>query len=165
MIKVTCYNSDQKDVREKWNRFVLNHADSQCYHLFDWKDIIEHAFGLKSFYLYASRNNDGICGILPLIFSKSFFFGRYLTSIPFYNYGGILAVDNEVENALLDKAEKVADQLNASHIEFRHCKASSLELPTKTHKVRMILELPNDPEILWKGFKAKASEPNQTSAT
>ena len=155
MVKVVNYVSNQKDIPEKWNEFVLNHPDSQCYHLFEWKGIIEQSFGLNSFYLYAVTDDGEICGILPLIFSNSFLFGRFLTSVPFYNYGGILASDNETESALLDQAKTVAKRIRASHIEFRHCKASSLQLQTKTHKVRMVLELPKDPETLWKGFKAK----------
>ena len=155
MVKICCYNPGQDNIREGWNRFVFNHPDSQCYHLIEWKDIIEKAFGLRPFYLYALTDSSEICGILPLIFSKSFLFGKYLTSIPFYNYSGVLANDSSVAAALLEQAITVAKGIKASHIEFRHCKASSLDLPTKTHKVRMVLELPDDAETLWKGFKAK----------
>ena len=156
MIKVFCYRAQQKNIRQAWNEFVYQHPSSQCYHLFEWKDIIEQAFRLQSFYLYAQNGSSGeICGVLPLIFSKSFVFGRYLTSIPFYNYSGILGRNKDVETALLTKAIETAQRVKASHIELRHCKESTLELPVKTHKVRMVLELPDDPEVLWKGFKAK----------
>ena len=156
MTKVRSYNSNSKGINKAWNTFVLNHPNSHCYHLIEWKDIIEQAFGLQSFYLYAVEDSeDKICGVLPLIFSKSILFGRYLTSIPFFNYCGVLGSTADVEQVLLEKGIELAKRNKASHIEFRHCNRSSLELPTKTHKVRMVLELPDDSEVLWKGFKAK----------
>ena len=156
MIKVHYFNSSQVEIAKQWNQFIHNHPSSHCYHLVEWKSIIDQAFRLKGYYLYATKNSGEICGICPLILSKSLLFGTYITSIPFFNYSGILATDPNVEIVLLQEAEKIARQLKASYIEFRHRQALNLDLPTRSHKVRMILKLPvKDPEILWKGFKAK----------
>jgi len=154
---ITIHGKSSKDdsTKDSWNEFVKMHPESHCYHLAEWQRIIKSSFRLKSTYLYAVDENQKVCGVLPLVLSKSLLFGTFLTSIPFYNYSGVLADSDEVANALLDRAVEYSKKVGASHIEFRHCKKSRLSLPEKTHKVRMVLELPEDSQVLLKGFKAK----------
>jgi FemAB-related protein (PEP-CTERM system-associated) len=120
-------------------------------------------------------------GILPLVHLKHFLFGNSLISIPFFDMGGILADDEETEIALLNAAIKLALTLGAKNIELRNqqpmswkhnsskLKAQSpnqspinYELSamnwvtqTRSHKVRMLLELPESSETLMKSFKSK----------
>ncbi len=156
MIKIYQCDSKNLDINKDWNNFVAEHSQGTCYHLFEWQSILEKVFRLRPFYLYAIGVDKKICGLLPLFLSKSRLFGRYLTSIPFYNYGGILASSDHATEELLNHAAKIARQHSASHIELRQIADQPiLGLPNKTSKVRMVLELPKDPQILWQGFKAK----------
>jgi len=85
--------------------------------------------------------------------------------MPFLNYGGILADDEQPEIALLSEAIKLGERLKVDNIELRHLKAISSLNPTnstnpinyitKTHKVRMLLKLPDSKEGLLKSFKSK----------
>jgi len=120
-------------------------------------------------------NGDSVFGILPLVHLSHFLFGNSLISIPFFDMGGILADDIEVETALLFEASILAQKLKVDNIELRHTQPLSCldsfspvqltrntqhatrnwVLQTRSHKVRMLLELPESSEVLMKSFKSK----------
>lgn len=139
---------------EEWDAYTHHHADARGPHLSAWKRVIEESFGHPCYYL-AARENGRLRGILPLAHLRSKMFGSFLISLPYLNYGGILADDEETSHALFAHARDLAKQRKAAHLELRHVKALLAELATKEHKVSMILELPEKVETLWDGFKAK----------
>jgi|GEM_PF-5447531 len=67
-----------------------------------------------------SDPNDQIVGILPLMHLKHFLFGNSLISIPFFDMGGVLADDEEIEKALLSEAIRLGQDMKADTIELRH---------------------------------------------
>ncbi len=142
-----------------WDEFVLSHPEGVNYHLSGWRQVVETTFGHKTYYLLAKEGHK-IKGILPLVHMKSLLFGNFLASLPFFNYGGVLAQDEETKHLLLKQAISLAQELDAEHIELRHLtpalspkEKDSWQL--KTHKVTLFLNLPDAPEILWKSFKSK----------
>lgn len=46
-------------------------------------------------------------------------FGQFLTSMAFFNYGGVLADDADKAHALLKAAATAAREVGAAHIELR----------------------------------------------
>ena len=190
-----------------WDDYVHVHPQATLYHLSGWKNVIEKTYGHKTYYLMAVNssklkaqsskgtgrspfhrgeadftgelNSNRVVGILPLVHLKHFLFGNSLISIPFFDLGGILADDVEMEKALLNEAIKIGHDLKVKDIELRHTEPlswlahssqhpahsqdetpighelSSIHYATKTHKVRMLLDLPASSEILMKSFKAK----------
>ena len=94
-------------------------------------------------------------GILPLVFLSSPLFGQVLVSLPYVNYGGLIADGPEVQEALLGVASDKAKELGASHIELRHTGGPELAWPKKDHKVSMRLDLPTRFEDLMKAFPPK----------
>jgi serine/alanine adding enzyme len=163
--------------KQSWDSYVLNHSASTHCHLSGWKEVIENTYGHKGYYLMAlrssnpihpinpSNSNNQVVGILPLFHIKSLLFGNHLVSMPFLNYGGILAEDEETEIALLSEAIKLSQKLKVSNTELRHLKPLSSLNPmnpgnpincvTRTHKVRMVLTLPGSSDELFKSYKAK----------
>lgn len=137
-----------------WDQYVQESSEASLYHFTGWRRIIEQTFGHHTYYVYALQQNR-IVGILPLVFLKSWLFGRFFISVPFFNYGGIVAENHEIRKRLLEKAIQIAQQERAEHIELRHLEHYDLDLPTKTSKVLMILDLPPTPDELWKMFKSK----------
>jgi len=137
-----------------WDQYVHASPAASPYHLTGWKRVIEETFGHLTYYLYALQGNH-IVGILPLVYLKSFLFGRFFVSLPYFNYGGIVAENEESRRRLLDGAIKIAQQEGATHIELRHTESYELGLPVKTPKVLMLLNLPETSEGLWKSFKSK----------
>ncbi len=85
---------------------------------------------------------------------KSNLFVHFLLSVPFLNYGGVLATTSQAEQALVSAASKLANLLSAEHIEYRHCH-DGLNMPSRSEKVAMILNLPQTPEMLWADIGTK----------
>lgn len=137
-----------------WNEHVAESDHTTLYHLAEWQKIVEQTFGHPTYYVYA-RQHERIVGLLPLVFLKSLVFGRFLISLPFFNYAGIVAETPEIRMALLEEAIRIARQNRAEHLELRHLEAYDLGLATKTSKVLMVLDLPATAEDLWNGFKSK----------
>lgn len=137
-----------------WADFVAGRDDASCYHQYCWKGVIERAFGHRTPYLLARRNGR-VTGCLPLCFIRSRLFGRYLVSLPFFNYGGVLAEDAESEAALLARCIGLAERERARHVEIRMTRPLGHGLTERTRKVVMELDLPSDSERLWDGFRPK----------
>jgi FemAB-related protein (PEP-CTERM system-associated) len=140
--------------RDNWESFVENHPNATFYHRIGWKEVMEKSFGHKTYYLLAEREGQ-IAGILPIVHVKSLLFGSIMCSMPFLNFGGICADDEEAEKTLLDRASEIAREHQADYLELRHSHQSKKEIPRKTHKVSMTIELNADPEVLWKNFSTK----------
>ena len=138
-----------------WDRYVLNHVGASGYQLIGWRQVVERSFGHQTFYLMARDERAQVRGVLPLVFVSSRLFGRFLVSMPFVNYGGVLADTTEAQQALLEAAVSRATDLGATHIELRHQNLLGLDWTSKQHKVSMRLDLPREPEALWKGFPSK----------
>jgi len=79
--------------------------------------------------------------VLPLVQIKSLLFGRTLTSLPFVNYGGVLATSDAAARALVDAAAAIARAQKCGHVELRHTSRRFDHLPFKQHKVAMQLPL------------------------
>lgn len=123
-----------------WDAFVESQSQASGYHAWGWRTVFERAFKHEAMYLMA-RRGEAVVGVLPLVAIKSLLFGRTLTSLPFVNYGGVVAVDAETERALVDAATDVARRLRCAHVELRHVAQRFPALPCKRHKVAMMLDV------------------------
>jgi len=149
-MKITTLESET----ELWDDFVRSQPAARGPHLSGWKKVIEESFGHTCTYLMATENNV-LYGILPLVHVRSRLFGSFLISVPFLNYGGIVAERAAARASLFDFARDLAVKRHAAYVELRH-EAPQLEnVPTKQHKVSMFLGLPEEPEKLWNEFKPK----------
>jgi FemAB-related protein (PEP-CTERM system-associated) len=140
--------------RERWDEYVTNSGSSTCYHLTGWKSVIERSFGHKTYYLFSEKDSN-INGVLPLIQLKSMLFGNFMISLPYVNYGGICSDNEDISDRLLQEAGRIATDTDADHIELRNTRPMRDGVPVKTTKVSMRLELPQNPEALWKTFPSK----------
>jgi FemAB-related protein (PEP-CTERM system-associated) len=142
----------------EWDDYVLSHQAS-VYHLHQWKPLIESVFGHKSYYCVAKHHNK-IVGIMPLINLRSVMFGNYLVSMPYFNYGGIIANSASITEGLLNFSENLRNELDCQHCEIRMDQPLENEFlevvkNCRTDKVTMLLELPEDPDALWSSIGAK----------
>jgi FemAB-related protein (PEP-CTERM system-associated) len=139
-----------------WDEFVNNSEESSVYHLFSWQDLIQKSFGHNTYYLCLLDEEGEIAGVLPLIHLKSLLFGNFLVSVPYFNYGGCLAKNCTCRDMLINRAVELANELSASHIEFRDIGGESvIDMPTRNDKVSMRLKLPSDAEQLWSALGSK----------
>jgi serine/alanine adding enzyme len=138
-----------------WDQFVQHSQRASGYHLLEWREIIQKVFGHTTFYLMAIDDGGSVQGILPLVLLKSPMFGCFLTSMAFFNYGGVVSEDGDARHALLEAAVETAKRVGASHIELRHCEALTTDWPVRSRKVSMRLALPQDYQTLVKAFSSK----------
>ena len=138
----------------EWDRFVRTRREASGYHMSGWRGVFEGAFGHDTAYL-AAREEGAIVGVLPLVVFRSRVFGTFAVSLPFVNYGGVLAEDDDVAQALVARAAALAEAGKLSHVELRHTVRQMPQLPARTHKVTMRLALGNDAVKAWDGLDRK----------
>ncbi len=143
------------DIASEWNLYVESNPKSQLYHLWEWKEIIQKTSGHPVYNFFAQDSEGKIRGVFPFTFLKSRLFGRYCVSLPYFNHGGMLGDSAEIEQALLDAAIETIEPQRATHLEIRCHAEKPFDLPVKTSKVAMYLDLPDDPEQLFKSFSSK----------
>jgi FemAB-related protein (PEP-CTERM system-associated) len=141
-----------------WDQYILFHPLDGVYLSTPWKQAIEHGYGHETFYLAAFENN-AITGVLPLALINPPLGAANLVSLPFCDYGGLLADNNKAASALLDRAVALAREHRAG-LEIRSSSASDqFRFPQgfapATDKCRMLLKLPESSDLLWSGFKSK----------
>ena len=138
-----------------WDAYVSARPDATVYHRACWRQVFEEAFGHECHYVTALRSGR-VVGVLPMVAFRSALFGRFAVSLPFVNYGGVLADDEEVAAALEERALRLAGEHRWKFVELRHFEPRYPRWPAKRHKVTMELALPHDEERLWAGFDRKA---------
>lgn len=141
-----------------WDQYVTSRDQGGPYLLIAWRNAIEKAYGHRPFYL-AAYNGPQVVGILPLVRIRHPLIRKRLVSLPFCDYGGILADNNSVAEALLMRAIGLSHEMGAV-VEIRNpVSCLAIEKNTGfvqvTDKCRLILDLPGNAALLWSGFKSK----------
>jgi serine/alanine adding enzyme len=137
-----------------WDQYIERHPAGTIDHLWGWRDVLRRALGHEAVYLVA-RRGPSIKGVLPLVLVRSRIFGRSVVSMPFLNYGGILADDSDVVEARVDAARDIAVGFRASHVELRHVQRQCSSLPSRRHKLSMTLALTGSTDQLWASLDRK----------
>ncbi len=134
--------------------YVAACPSASAYHRTAWLELIGRVFRHPTRYL-AAECEGRVVGVLPLVFFSSRVFGRFAVSIPFVNYGGVLADGLEVAEALLRGAMAETARAGGTHLELRHERQVFSELQTKRHKVAMRRELAPSADEQWRRLDRK----------
>ena len=94
-------------------------------------------------------------GVLPLVVFRSRLFGTFVCSLPFVNYGGVLASSPEAAGALAAEARRLAAEHRATHVELRHIARQLPDEPVRQHKVTMLLPLQATVDAQWTALDNK----------
>jgi len=137
-----------------WQEFASTRSGCGLYHQLAWRDVIAGAYGHRAPYLVAKRNG-AVSGILPLVLTASRLFGRSLTSLPFLDFAGIVADDDESRDALLAKAQELGRELRVDYIELRQVQPVGAGLATSTHKVLMTMPLAATEDAMFRGLSSE----------
>lgn len=135
-------------------QYVTSHPDSTAYHHPGWLDVIATAFAHRHTCLVA-EDHGRVRGVLPLVFFSNRVFGRFVVSMPFLNYGGVLADDAAIARALLDAAIADTTAAGADYLELRHSTQMFASLTPKRHKVAMRLPLEATADAQWTALDRK----------
>ena len=122
-----------------------------------WMQVLRDELGHRPVPLVGQSTNGRICAYLPLVLVSGPLFGRFLVSLPYVNRAGVLAQDPDVAAALIERAVKLAYELDVKYVKLRHCQPiGHADLPhARDDKSLMMLELAPDAETLWKSFNSK----------
>jgi serine/alanine adding enzyme len=142
----------------EWQTYVKSAPHASMYHALEWRDVLQRAFGHRSWYLMAL--DDGKArGVLPLVEMKSLLFGHFFVSLPFLDYGGILADAPAYEVALAAAAADLAAKRGAHHIELRQSFAAAgcgeVGWKLRQHKAALVIPLNADPNTHWSGLSSR----------
>ncbi len=139
-----------------WESFVRERGIlSLSYHP-AWPSVLRRGLGQVP-YVLEVREGDEVRGLLSLVFLKSPLFGRFLVSVPYLNYGGVISTNDETAKLLVDRAMEMADRLDVRYLELRH--EHSIDHPRLIArpgmKVHLKLALPRTADELWKQLGTK----------
>jgi len=137
------------------NAFVESCDMASVYHLTDWCALIQEVFGHRCEYYMALSQEDEVLGVLPVVRLKSRLFGDFKVSMPYFNYGGAVAKNDDIEALLMDSVIRTSENTSVQHVEFRDTKPRNNLTTVRTDKVAMLLTLPESEEILWKDLGPK----------
>jgi FemAB-related protein (PEP-CTERM system-associated) len=136
-----------------WGSFVAGSSCAEAGHRWAFHDLLDRVFGLEVIRLVALREDRWV-GVLPLVYQRSLV-GRFLTSVPYLNYAGVLSGDAEARGVLAEEALAIAGDRRADRLELRGRDGSDLPLETWGGKCSYRLELPPATETLWESLGAK----------
>lgn len=138
-----------------WEAYCAEHPDATLFHELAWKRAVERAFGHRSMYLLA-RRADRVAGILPLFEIRSIIGGRFLLSVPYATYGGIVADDANAAGRLFEEAKHIAERTNANAIEMRSIRAAVPSIAASSTHAMFRKALPTEPDEVLATFPRKS---------
>jgi FemAB-related protein (PEP-CTERM system-associated) len=113
-----------------WDTFVRAHPAGTFFHLSGWQRVLQKALGHRTYFLLAEHDG-AICGVLPLVHTKSLLFGNNLSSMAFSAHAGPLTSTPEAQAQLYGAASARAHELAVGAIEYRLLAPSGLPRVTK----------------------------------
>jgi FemAB-related protein (PEP-CTERM system-associated) len=109
--------------RTAWSAYVESAPRATLFHHPLWSEAVQAVFGHRPLHLVAKRGSS-VVGLLPLMEVRSLLAGRLLVSVPYATYGGILADDEDVRDALASEAVWLARRRGARVLELRSAQAT-----------------------------------------
>jgi FemAB-related protein (PEP-CTERM system-associated) len=150
MAKVVRLESTDKS----WDRFVEQHPLATVAHLSAWGRIVERSYGHEAVLLAVEEDGE-VAGVLPLVFMRSRLFGRRLVSMPFLDYGGIVAdPGHPAEAALVAAALDLARERGVQSIGLRQFTPTGLPCPVADGRVTMLMPL-GTAEEAWRALPSE----------
>lgn len=140
--------------RQAWSEYVAQSDSATVAHQIEWREIMQIGLGHQPRYLLGLEGQK-LTGLLPLFLVRTWWGKKYLVSLPWIDYGGIIADSQAIAVELLRAATDLAEQEKAEFVELRSVASDNLGLDERTDKVTFRLPLETDHDNLWKGFEAK----------
>ncbi|MEW6246138.1 MAG: FemAB family XrtA/PEP-CTERM system-associated protein [Nitrospirota bacterium] len=136
-----------------WDGYVQQSAAATISHQFAWQSVIRDTYDHQTPYLMA-KEGETVKGIFPLVMVRGFF-DASLTSMPFMDYGGICADDQETAQALLDHAMRLMRERRCRALEIRQALPLVHVGTLRSDKASMLLDLSGGIDTLWRSLPAK----------
>ncbi|MBZ2167846.1 FemAB family XrtA/PEP-CTERM system-associated protein [Marinobacter sp. F4216] len=137
------------------DQYVAGHPAGSIWHSTAVTSFIGATCKHQIRYFLAIDKRDQVVGVLPVTQMNSYLFGNFMVSVPYFNYGGVLADNGDVARKLIQAADCWRAEMQSKHMELRHFGDSGLGLRQRSHKVTFWLPLPTNPRDLWDSFRPK----------
>lgn len=129
---------------EAWDAFIGAHGGTYC-HLYGWRRVLERAYGLTCHYLGVYCTG-ALCAVLPVAEPPRLPWAeRQVISLPFCNYGGLVAMSGVEREPVLDAVLEYLSARGVRRLELREVATEAVD----TEEVSMRLALPGSEEELW----------------
>lgn len=138
----------------RWDTYAAARPEATFFHRFGWRSVLKDALRHRTIYLLAERDGE-VCGVLPLVYVRSWLFGNTLSSLAFGSEAGPLADDADTRAALEDAALDRARAFGVGALEYRLGAASGRERPTKTLYETFSKPIDPDPDVNMKAIRSK----------
>lgn len=142
---------EQGDV---WDAFIAADPGASVCHRWAWRRVFEDVLRHECLYLGTRDGNGRLDAVLPLVEVRSRLFGRYLVSVPFLNYGGVVG-SAAGRAALVTRAIGEARRRGADLLELRARGEPQPGIEAVTRKITVVLPLPDSAAALLERFPAK----------
>ncbi len=143
-----------EEVPPEWWSWLETH-NQLLYQQRRFIDLLASDFQLTVILVAAKDTSGNFIGGVTLLMKESKLFGRFATSIPHVNYGGIVTQFKDVEQRLLEQVPTVCGRYGLKRIEIRSARQATGKIPASTKKVSMLRSLPNSIEELDKQLGSK----------
>jgi FemAB-related protein (PEP-CTERM system-associated) len=156
-VEVHSYGKDNVEPQlSRWESYVTRYGYVPLSRHPSWGLALGHGLQQTPYWLEARRGGQ-MCGLVVVSHVRSLLFGRFLVSLPYLNYGGILADDVGAARVLVNRAVELAELLDVRYLELRqeHAIPHPDLAQGSVGKVNMRLALPQTAEQLWKELSAK----------
>ena len=137
-----------------WRAYLASKPEAGIYHDSRWGEVMRASYRNEPLYL-AARIDGRIRGVLQLVSQKSLLWGSRLCSLPYFDASGIVADNDEAQQALIAEARRLGINRGARWVELRQMALLDDSLPVRRDKVTMMLRLPAGNEAMWKQLKTK----------
>ena len=157
-VKLQVYRHKDLSTRiRSWESFVARITPISLSFHPEWLNVLARGLRQTPYCIEAVAEGGTTVGLLPLMDVRSVLFGRFLTGLPYINYGGVMAGDPDIARQLIDRAVGLADELDVRFLELRHehpCEHPRL-VTRSGSKVHMRRTLPSTPGKLWDELPSK----------
>ena len=117
-VRVLRVRDFEVELATSWDTFVDAHPQGTFFHRSGWREVLEGALGHRTHYMVAEQDG-AVCGVLPLVHTKSLLFGNKLSSLAFSAHAGPLGTDDATIQALYEAASRRAHELGVGAVEYR----------------------------------------------
>ena len=138
----------------EWDAFVESRPEASGYHQWRWREVMERGLGHTCRY-FVARQGGRVVGILPTAEVRRPFLGGALSSLPYVNYGGVLAASPAAAVALVEHAGSVVASERLSYLLLRHRRRCFSHLPVRSHKQTMLMPLSETSDAMWQALDRK----------
>ncbi len=142
------------DAGDGWLEYLQANPEADICHHPAWAQIFEKTFGLESV-LIRHLTDGRTTGGVPMVQFDQRLTGRAMISMPFLNYGGILADNDDAGMDIITACRQLADRSKIDYLEMRHTGWSIGDAADKTvqNRVTFRLDLSRPSDAIFKDLK------------